>query len=154
MRMKSVAVAGLVVALLLVPHVAGAVTDISRATYGALGLAGHPDLRAGGVVDVTYGRDAGSRELHHVHGASPDTVYAVTADVYFTTACAPDDPFGPVTVPEGELATDASGNGRLTVRFPGSAFGGAPDAFWVRWSLSTSDGVAYRTDCVLIELGS
>lgn len=151
---KTVTAIGLFAALAVVPQVAWAATDTSRATYSAVGLAGHPDLRAGGVVDVTHGREAGSRELHHVHGASPNTTYAVTADVYFATACAPDDPLGPVAVPEGELTTDAAGNGRLFVRFPGSAFTDAPDAFWVRWNLSTSQGVAYQTECVLIELGS
>jgi hypothetical protein len=154
MWMKFGATVGLVAALVLASQVAWAASDTSRATYRATGLSGHPELHAGGVVDVTYGRDAGSREVHHVHGAGPNTVYAVTGDVYFATACAPDDPFGPVTVPEGELATDSSGNGRLAVRFPGSAFTGAPDALWVRWNLSTSQGVAYQTECVLIELGS
>ena len=155
MRLRILSLTAMVLAALIVtPTDADALSvDVSRTSYKATGLEGHPDLSAGGVIDVTLGRRLGAREVHHVSGAAPTTAYAIFAEIFFATACAEDDPFGPVLVPEGVLETNTRGSGQLSVTFPGAAFTGAPDTFWVRWSLSTASGVAYQTGCVLIELG-
>lgn len=126
--------------------------DVNRTDYAALGLAGHPELQNGGVLDVTYGRERGAFELHRVSGAAPSTNYAVVGEIFFATACSLDDPQGPLAVPEGTLTTDEHGNGSFRIDFPGSAFDTAPDSFWVRWRLDAEGVEAYRSGCVQVEL--
>lgn len=134
------------------PHDSGR-SPVTRVTYRSTGAEGHPALDSGGVLDVTLGRRSGAIELHRVVGAAPSTTYAVGAEIYLASACAADDPFGPVPVDEGTLATNAAGSGSTVVRFPGDAFVGAPDLFWVRWLLRVDGTVAYASDCARIELG-
>lgn len=142
-----------VAALLLVGAPAPAhAADVSRTSYTATGLPGHPELGASTVLDVTIGREQGAFERHSVRGAAPTTGYDLVAEVFFATACQPDDPFGPVAVPEGTLMTDTRGDGHLAVRFPGDAFAGAPATFWVRWDLRVDGATAYRSGCVQVEL--
>ena len=125
----------------------------SRADYQATGLAGHPAPIGGGVLDVTFGRERGALEVHRIAGAAPATAYGVVAEIFFATECQPDDPFGPLPVEEGVLETDDGGSGSFVIRFPGEALAGAPDAFWVRWSLVVDEGPAYRSGCVQVLLG-
>lgn len=127
--------------------------DVSRAEYVAAGLAGHPELRNGTVLDVTFGHERGALELHRVSGAAPEVQYQVLAEIFLASACDYSDPLGPFPFPEGTLSTDRYGNGSFVVRFPAAAFDPAPDSFWVGWSLSADGQTAYRTPCVLVELG-
>lgn len=126
--------------------------DVNRTDYSPTGLAGHPELRDGGVLDLTFGRQRGALEIHRVSGAAPTTDYEVVGEIFFATPCSPTDPQGPFAVPEGTLTTDSLGNGRFEIRFPGSAFDTAPDSFWVQWRLDAAGGTAYRSGCVLVEL--
>lgn len=128
--------------------------DVNRTPYESAGLDGHPVLRNGGVLDLTFGRQVGAIEIHRVNGAAPNTDYVVEAEIFFATACADDDPFGAFPVVEGTLSTNTQGNGQFRIRFPGEAFDMAPDAFWVRWNLSADGATAYRTSCVHVNLGS
>lgn len=132
----------------------GSGADSSLTTYAAVGLAGHPQLRSGGVVDVTIARELGAIEHHRVSGAAPDTTYQIIGEVFPFTACSMDDPFGPIAVAEGALTTNQSGNGAVSVAFPGGAFETAPDTFWVRWNLEVDHETAYRSGCVQVELTS
>lgn len=127
--------------------------QLERADYRATGLVGHPPLRQGTVVDLTFGRRRGAIEWHRVRGAAADTTYQVVGEVFLATACAVDDPTGPISVPEGDLVTDQRGDGSLVMRFPGESFAEAPDRFWVRWSMTVDGTAAHRTRCVEIELG-
>lgn len=141
-----------VAVLLTLTAAAATATDAGRSIYAATGLDGHPELRTGAVLDVTFDRDRGALEHHRISGAAPDTTYALVATITFAPECSP--LFGAVTVPEGLLVTDGGGNGSLTVRFPGDALAGAPDTFWVTWAL-LADGVsAYETGCLQVDLGS
>ena len=151
--MKRTLTALLAVALAAIAlPLASAGTDLNTTTYSAVGLDGHPELRSGGVVDVTIDRRIGAFEHHRVNGAAPDTTYQIVGDVFLFTPCSSDDPFGPVPVPEGVLTTNRSGNGTTHVTFPGGAFDTAPDTFWVRWNLTVGDQTAYRSGCVQVEL--
>lgn len=131
---------------------ASAGTDLNATTYTAVGLDGHPDLRAGGIVDVTIDRQIGAIEQHRVNGAAADMTYQIVGDIFLFTPCLSDDPIGPIAVPEGFLTTNHSGTGTTHVTFPGGAFDAAPDSFWVRWKLNVDGQTAYRSGCVQVEL--
>ncbi len=155
--MKSILTSLLAVALaaLALPVLAaGSGADSSLTTYSAVGLDGHPPLRSGGVVDVTIARELGAIEHHRLSGAAPDTTYQIIGEVFLFTACSEGDPFGPIPVPEGSLTTNQSGNGGVSVTFPGGSFDTAPDTFWVRWNLNVGHETAYRSGCVQVELTS
>ena len=130
----------------------GDTPDISIATYTVTGLPGHPDLHHGTVLDVTFGRERGAFERHQVVGAAPSFSYGVVADIFFASACSPDDPFGAFPFPEGQLVTDRHGNGSFRIDFPGDAFATAPDTFWVEWRLMAGSDSAYSSSCVQVEL--
>ena len=127
---------------------------VHETAYESTGLDGHPSLRGGGVIDVTFGRTHGALEIHAVEGAAPETTYEVVGEIFFSSACGVDDAEGPVEVPEGRLTTDAAGDGIFEARFPGETLGTAPDAFHVRWSLRSDGSVAYRSGCVEVRLAA
>jgi hypothetical protein len=103
------------------------------------------------TLDITFGRPRGAMEHHLLVGAAASTDYAVVGEVFFASACSETDPVGPVRVPEGVLRTNRRGVGTFFVQFPGEAFAGAPDTFWVRWLLEVDDD-ADRSGCVRIDL--
>jgi hypothetical protein len=155
-RKVRAAMAAMVLAATLgaaVPANPAGATQLNQLDYQSAGLDGHPDLTDGGVLDVTLGRRNGARELHRVVGAAPSTAYTVSADIYFATPCQSNDPYGPVRIDEGALATNSAGNGTFVARFPGEAFDTAPDEFWVRWQLQVDGQTAYATSCAHIVLG-
>ena len=122
--------------------------DARRAEYHATGLAGHPDPNVASVLDVTFSRERGAREVHRVVGAAPSTSYELVADIAFAPECV-----GPTfPVAEGTLGTDAQGNGLTTVVFGPGSFDTAPPTFWVRWSLRARGATAYVSDCVRVDL--
>lgn len=127
--------------------------DVNRTTYVATGLDGHPELRGGRVLDITFGRTRGAIEFHSVSGAAPHTDYVVRAEVFFASECSADDPIGAVPVEEGTLSTNRAGAGLFSIHFPGEAFDTAPDKFWVHWLLVSDDRTAYESGCVDVELG-
>lgn len=132
--------------LLLAPGAWAA--DARTAEYHATGLAGHPDTTVGTVLDVTFSRERGAREVHHVVGAAPSTTYQLMAAVAFAPDC-----LGPtVTVPGGTLDTDDRGNGLTTVVVGPGSLATAPDTFWVTWSLRVDGAIAFVSDCLRIDL--
>ena len=129
----------------------GAGPQRSHTAYHQTGLPGHPAPRTGGVLDLTFDRTRGALERHLLAGGAPSTAYTVVGEIHVASACAD---VHPVLVPEGSLTTDDEGSGTLVVRFPGEAFAGAPDRFWVRWRLQVDAGTAYRTGCVTVDLAT
>ena len=154
MGRPSILATGIILALLMSPTgaVGAASPEVNQSDYVATGLPGHPELDFGGVIDITLGRESGALEIHTLSGAAASTDYEVVGEVFLASACSADDPLGSMLVPEGVLTTDDQGDGLFEVRFPGEAFGEAPDTFWVRWLLKADGLDAYRSDCVGIEL--
>jgi len=95
------------------PAVADQEFHTLRLPLTALGAPGHPDLRAGHVIDIHSDSDnTAGHELYQVSGAAPLTDYTIVLDLNLSGCGGPGPmvPFANGVV----LSTDARGNGNAS----------------------------------------
>lgn len=123
-----------------------------RIPITASGLEGHPELRAGAVVNIhAEGPMRWAIEEYMVNAAAPDTTYWVVIEVTVGEDCnaVPD-----AQLPTVPLVTDARGNARGSATFSPEDIAGFPKIpVHGRWSLrvGNADGPeAYGTECTRV----
>ncbi|HEX9122226.1 MAG TPA: hypothetical protein VF984_02535 [Actinomycetota bacterium] len=132
-----------------------AAAALGDATYPSQHIVLHPvadaPLRSGFVENIhPNGPNVYAHEVYVLNGASPDTTYQVTISVFVQdTSCSST----PLQLPTATLVTNASGNAKGQVIFtPADADGLRNATHGAIWTLSSSDGPQYQSDCSTIVL--
>jgi hypothetical protein len=106
-------------------------------------------LHQGWVNDIHMnGQINGAHEAYHLNGASPSTTYQVHIVFYANdTTCSTE----PADVPTATLTTNGAGNANATFNFPAGPPGAVTHNSAV-WELVGPNGVAYATDCEVVDI--
>jgi hypothetical protein len=84
--------------------------------HADLHAVGGAPLQSGFVNDVhTNGVVNGAHQIYHLNGASPNTTYAVTINLYLGD---PTCTTAPIAIPTATITTNGAGNGNGRFTFP------------------------------------
>ena len=129
-------------------------TRLPLALTAAGQTAGHPELRAGHVVDIhTNGPVVYAMEEYLLNGAKPDTDYQVVLHFYMNTACTPGGLFDFI-LPGVTLTTDSLGNANGRARStPADILEILHNTDWgITWTFESGGVAAYITPCAHVHL--
>ena len=107
--------------------------------HAALKPVGANPLQSGFVNDVhTNGVVNAAHEIYHLAGASPNTTYAVSINLYIAD---PSCSSAPVAFPTTQLTTNGAGNGNARFTFPAGPPSGLEGfVSGIRWTLTGPAG--------------
>jgi hypothetical protein len=144
-------VTGVLMAAALVPVVAA--DQVYHSEHLVLSPVDNAPLRSGFVENShANGPQIGAVERYVLNGASPNTSYQVTLQVYaFDPGC--DGGADPLPIPTSVIQTNVSGNGSAKAVFVPEDSAGFQGDHGIRWEVSVVGGsVAYETICTTVTI--